>query len=147
MKSLLAALLRLIQRLALLSLDFELGPGWSRVYFVISCPIAQVQASSSITRLFVPFLLIDPLKKAFEALEQNYGLAYSDTGLQLSFCCSNLCSPWRAPQPVLRSLLTKSLFFSTGARWICGSFSLQASHCLQRSQQLHGLPDLSQQVR
>lgn len=71
-----------------------------QVCFVISCPIVQVQASSSVTRDFVPFLLTDPLKKAFEALGQNYCPAYSDAVLWLSFCCLNFCYPWHAPQPV-----------------------------------------------
>lgn len=71
MKNLLSALLRLMQRPTLSSLGFKSEPEWSRVFFVISCPIAQVQASSGVAGDFVPFFLVDPLKKAFKALGQS----------------------------------------------------------------------------
>lgn len=43
--------------------------------------------------------------------------------------------------PALRS------FFPTGARWLCGGISVQAGNSLQRSEQLHRLQDLSEQIR
>lgn len=78
--------------------------------FAISCPSAQVQASSDATTDFFPFLLINPLKKTLKALVQNFCLAYSDTGLRFSLCCLNSSCPWHAPQPVRRSLLTEPIF-------------------------------------
>lgn len=103
-------LLRLMRRLTLSSPGFISGPEGSRVFFVISCPIAQVQASGSVTRDFVPFLLVDPLKKAFKALGQGYCPAYGGTDLLLSSCCLNSCFPQHVPQPVFGTLLSKSLF-------------------------------------
>lgn len=89
---------------------------------------------------FCPFLLLDQLNKARNwSFESKLCPAYRDTDLQLML-------PWAWSSATFQEFIDWVLFFSAGPRWVCGSFGLQASHCLQRSQQLHGVPDISQQV-